>query len=396
MSYLAGMITKSSCRGAQVLAILIFCWFSVYSMPAQAQGQGQMNISYRVDKENPDVAAVLKTLAKYLTSRPDSLYDNPYWNSAEKAKYSPHGLYFDRSAKYLYGGTNAFVFLRNYMPTVLSVEPTSADADKFLIRTFFYGQDLPAEWASWNPPCILRLYATKEANSWKLENTIIEETKNWKRQTYGPINYVIHPNFDFDKKLAFEAVSFCDSLAAIFDFEEVPSFDYYLTNSEEELGRLFNFDFWLSYQTHIVQEGIREIATAKQGVVSRRDFAHMIVPRSKNFIVNEGIATYFGGTGAKSYRQALAEYSARIKESESMKFSQIANPRYYKRYPNNPLNVVGGYLAEQVFQKRGPEGLQRLISCGVSAEELFKTSEELLGLEAGELDSWIMNAIMEQ
>ncbi len=370
--------------------LLLLFFLQLGTVSLYAQPQKQMNVAYRVDQNNPDIAAILEQFARYLTSRPDSVYDNPAWNKAEKRHYLGAGLPFDRSSRYLYGGTNAFIFLKHYLPTVLSVEPIG---EKYVLRVFFYGENLPPDWAAWNPPCILRLYAAKSGKEWKFENAIQEETRNWKRQTYGPINYVVHPNFDFDKKLAFDAVSFCDSLAAIFDLEDIPSFDYYLTTSEEELARLFNFDYWLSYQTHVIQPEIREIATAKQGVVNRREFAQMIIPQGKNFIVNEGIATYFGGIGNKSYNTVLSDYADYIKDNDSLRFSNIALPRYYKQYAKNPLNVVGGFLAQKVYEKQGADGLLQLVNVGVSAQELFALSEKLLGLKPGELDAWIIGEI---
>lgn len=49
---------------------------------------------------NPDIPAVAKLWKEYLDSYPDSLYNNPHWNEADKARYTSYDLL--RSEGYLH------------------------------------------------------------------------------------------------------------------------------------------------------------------------------------------------------------------------------------------------------------------------------------------------------
>src|SRR3954464_14778815 len=88
-----------------------------------------VTIHSRVDTTKPEIKEVALLWINYLNSKPDSLYDNPYWNSAEKLKFR----HFDFSMDYLYQFPSNEV-LSYYKPTILSIEK---EHDNYCIRTIF-------------------------------------------------------------------------------------------------------------------------------------------------------------------------------------------------------------------------------------------------------------------
>src|ERR1700759_1703466 len=86
-------------------------------------------IHWRVDTTKKEIKEVAALWINYLNSKPDSLYDNPYWNNAEKIKYKR----FDFSTPYLYKLPSKQL-LNYYKPTILSIEK---EGEYYEIRTLF-------------------------------------------------------------------------------------------------------------------------------------------------------------------------------------------------------------------------------------------------------------------
>ena len=63
----------------------------------------KMQISSRVDTTNIEVKEVLELYENYINSQPDSIYDNPYWNSEEKARFKD----FDFSRINIFNGISS-------------------------------------------------------------------------------------------------------------------------------------------------------------------------------------------------------------------------------------------------------------------------------------------------
>ena len=111
-------------------------------------------IHSRVDTSKKEIKEVAGPWANYLNSKPDSLYDNPYWNSHEKLKFRR----FDFSMEYMYQFPSSQL-LRYYKPTILSIEK---EGNNYGIRTIFSADTLPEQYRKSNPWCITKLFAIKE------------------------------------------------------------------------------------------------------------------------------------------------------------------------------------------------------------------------------------------
>lgn len=81
------------------------------------QAKFDVIIHSRVDTMKIEIKEVALLWINYLNSKPDSLYDNPYWNNAEKFKFKS----FDFSMEYLYKFPSSQL-LMYYKPTILSIE----------------------------------------------------------------------------------------------------------------------------------------------------------------------------------------------------------------------------------------------------------------------------------
>jgi hypothetical protein len=140
-----------------------------------------VTIHSRVDITNLEIKEVAMLWINYLNSKPDSLYNNPYWNKSEKLKLKR----FDFSIDYLYQFPSSQL-LRYFKPTILSIEK---EGDNYGIRTIFSADRLPEEYRKSNPWCITKLYAIKENDEWKLKNALPVITENWNKKNVGKNNF---------------------------------------------------------------------------------------------------------------------------------------------------------------------------------------------------------------
>ncbi len=254
--------------------ILLLCLFHAFFSAIQTFAQQtkiELTIHARVDTSKSEIKQVAMLWINYLNAIPDSLYDNPYWNSAEKLKFKR----FDLSMEHLYQ-MPASQLLRYYKPTILSIEK---EGDNYGIRTIFLADGLPEEYRKSNPWCITKLYAVKENGDWKLKNALPIVTENWNKKTLGKITFIYPPHHKFNKVLAKKASLFCDKISETFEFDEWKPFDFYITNSGDELGKLLNFDFFFaSYTTGIGMNDKRILLSGLGSEYYPHEFIHLTVP----------------------------------------------------------------------------------------------------------------------
>lgn len=220
----------------------------------------------RVDTTQADTRAVYRLLGAYLDASPDSLYTNPYWNRAEVNYYvvQRHEK-VDLAAPFLFSRITAKQTFATYQPTVLNIKPVGA---KYVAYVLLYAEQA-SEWvkqSQWNPPVILRYYAVQEGSGrWKLENNWPNILPQWQEYATPWIRLNYPPTFAFYPSQAARASAFCDLVVAARRLTSVQPFGFYVMNSEEELGRLFNVEYWLAYNTGFTQKAYNRTLSGRGG-----------------------------------------------------------------------------------------------------------------------------------
>ena len=72
--------------------------FLYYGFLSAQQPTIDFTIHARVDTTKKNIREIVSLWEGYLSSQPDSIYDNPFWNSAEKKMYKD----FDLTRKFIY------------------------------------------------------------------------------------------------------------------------------------------------------------------------------------------------------------------------------------------------------------------------------------------------------
>lgn len=319
------------------------------------QDKISLQISARVDTTNREVKEVLQVYENYINAQPDSIYDNPHWNSEEKARYRD----FDFSRSSMYNGISSRQLLRAYTPFVLSIEPRNA---KYQIRVLYSNAATEPPYVGSKVWCIHKLNAIREKGAWKLENLITDKTKNWTTKQVGFVEYVYPREHQFDASRANVARVFCNDIVRRFNPEFDESFKFYLATGVDDMGELENFDFIFSgVTTGKAREGM--ILSSKGDESYPHEFIHKLLPVNENrgYVIEEGLATFLGTKeDTEEYLAIMRKLANDYEQSDSYSLENILNNTtqwngYQSAYPG------GALICEVIHEAKGDEGINQLI-----------------------------------
>lgn len=320
-------------------------------------------ISSRVDTNSKDVKAIVQLYENYLNSRPDSIYDNPYWNTKEKLLYED----FDFSRESIFqGGMSPSRLCQFYPPFIMSVEPLG---EKYQIRIMYSSATIEPKYAGSKVWCIQKLNAIKENENWVLENLVVELSKKWETKKLGRIEYIYPSTHNFDVEEAKQSISFCADIIKRFNPTYNDSFRYYVSSSIDDMGLLENFDYYfVGSTTGKAREGM--ILTAKGNEFYPHEFVHQLLPFNplRGELINEGLATFLGTkNNVEEYKiRYLGKLAFDLKNvREKVNFKSVVSQEmrfngYQTSYPG------GAAICELVFNHSGDQGLIQLVKGNTS------------------------------
>ncbi len=347
-------------------------------------------ISSRVDTTSTDVKKVVKLYENYYNSKPDSIYNNPYWNKVEKEKYTDFD--FSRSSIFQGNMTPKKLF-EYYSPFVMSVEPIGK---KYQIRVLFSSPTTDPEYAGSKVWTIQKLNAIKENGKWVLENLIVEITKNWSFQTFGKIEYHYPPDHQFNQEKANKAKAFTQQIITRFNPGYDDVFKFYITDNIDEMGLLSNFDYYfVGITTGFTRKNT--IFSAKGNEYYPHEFVHQLLPKNKNrgYLVEEGLATFLGSKESEAdYDKLLGQLASDVVDQpKKMNFESIISQKvgfngYQTAYP------AGAALCELVYNEKKDEGLLKLMKSNTKDyENIIKSVGDILQMAENEIKKEWLNIL---
>ena len=362
-----------------------------------AQSQVRLKLTARTDTTQAATRGVYQLLTNYLNAHPDSLYANPYWNAAEVAYYvTQHHERADLAAPFLFQGITARQTFATYQPTVLSIEPAGA---KYVARLLLYAENPPA-WvrdSQWNPPVILRYYAAQDAaGQWKLENTWANQLAGWSVFSTRWVRFHYPPSFRLRPTQAAKASAFCDSVVTALHLRAARPFDFYVMNSEEELGQLFNMEYWLAYNTGFTQKVYNRTLSGRGRTQHLHEFVHMLYYPVVNYFLAEGIATYLGGVdGATPYRQTLRLVARDLVANHpEVTFKDLYTNKFKYATNSNPRYVAGALVYALVQQKAGAVGFAELERSDNTYESFLSHFAALMQLPTAQAEAYLLQSLL--
>lgn len=350
------------------------------------QSQIEVSIHARVDTSQKVIKEIATLWINYLNSVPDSLYSNPYWNTAEKSRFKN----FDHSTPYLYQFPSRQL-LPYYKPTILSIEKESPC---YSIRTIFSADGLEGEYRKSNPWCITKLYAINEAGSWKLINALPVITEKWNRKTEGKITFIFPPQHAYNQDLAARANTFCNKIVKEFNFPDWKAFDFYVTDNGDEMGKLLNFDYYFAgYTTGI---GMHENRILLGGIGSEyypHEFIHLIVPRAdRHGLIEEGFATWKGGQKGHTFEEGAGLLANELAKNDTITFTDILHKKWGWQF--TAFYTTGAVLCQAAYEKGGVESVKQLLNVPANNEKLVDNLCRVLKIEKKDFEVFLRTSIL--
>lgn len=367
-----------------------------FLLSCSAYCQIKPSITARVDTTKQEVKEVYRLIGNYINSSPDSLYQNPYWNQKEVEYYlNQNKEKFDLAAHFLFFNMGAKQLFSTFKPTILSIEPVG---EKYVTRILL-AADTVQKWMvdyKLNPPFILRYYAARnESGDWKLENAWSNELTKWGEYKTKWVRFYYPPSFDFSTSNAEKANEFIESVVSKFKLQHAKPFDFYVMSSEEELGRLHNMDYWLSYSTGFTQKMYNRALSARGREAHLHEFVHMVYHPVQDYFLGEGIATYLGGVdGYTPYQQTLRDVSRDLYENHpTIGFKDLYSNSFRYATNQNPRYVAGAVVYQLVYEKKGLKGIKQLEQSENSYESFIKAFAAVMNMKESKVEEFLTNYI---
>jgi hypothetical protein len=366
MDYMRELLSRSF----MVVAVLVCCAAS------EVRPQVDVTLSRGVDTTGVHKKAVYELWVDYLNARPDVMWSDLNWDGA-KSRYWRD---FDLTATFVYQ-LGAGEFLRIYRPKVMAIEE---EGDKYSIRTLFYAEGLDSLNADRNPWAIVRVYAQREGGEWKLRNALGVHTENWNRPAIGKITFVSPPSHDFDIRLARRAEAFCDSISNLFPFFQWDSFDFYITESREDVDRLIGLEYYFDgFPWGRAMRQYDILITGKGTEWHPHELVHMVATGpglASHRILAQGFAGWIGGWHDNTYADNMREVAEFVAANESLSFQDYVD-RGYGSGIRGTQYFPSAVLCDMVFAAAGPGGIETLFKAGRRDTDLYQAIQSTLGLD---------------
>lgn len=317
-----------------------------------------------------DVREIFRRWAEYLRSNPRAQEPSTLWSAAEQREWRA----YDLSASIAYQGVPA---------TVLDIRPAvPGSTDEYVVKTLFAAVAGPGR--DVKPIALTRVYTIRENGQWVFSNALPRLTRDWARQTVGPITYVIEPGYPFDAARAAGAVRFADSVATVFDVPGLRDVTYYVTSSPDQVHRLMGVDWTFGGLGYgYASPWNRQIFTGDPalGEAYRHELVHVVLgPLFSDGrappLVGEGVATWLGGSLGRDFATVMADYAAFLRAHPGITLDSLLSA-------NTDLGTRPGAaaLALLVYERGGIPAVKELIGAGRGEDALRAALTSLLGVD---------------
>jgi len=366
-------------------------------------------ITVRVDTTDADVKAVYDLLRNFLSTRLDSLYDNPYWNDQEKKHYpEPYP-----ARRIIFQNED---ILHAFPPLVLSIEK---EGEYYCTRTLFYREGLEEPYKTSNPWAIQKLYAKKvelkkkkDKKDKKADSTSVADaetpsavkdstkkdtreyrlfdplhviTKNWRHKRVGPIDYYYPLDYYFDISSANKMAQFCRGMCGKYGVPEVEPIEFYITRNVDEMASIVGLDFILGTSSGRSHAANGQVFSARGNEWYPHEVMHILLRDFKpHYILMEGIATYEGGSMHKSFDSLVHELAEYFQHNDTITFQNILDSPYLEG-GTTIFYSVGAVLCKMADQKGGAAAIKELLGASTDNDHLYQKIETVLGIKREDL-----------
>lgn len=235
------------------------------------------------------------------------------------------------------------------------------------------------------------------------ENIIDENAKKYNVYVDEKIKYLIYPEHIFDKINSDKMKNFNTEIAFFFEKDEL-YFTYFLCKNMFEYRKIrgYDFDFEMVAENQIGAETFPAdnlIFSGNNSEFYPHELVHLYTYHyfnNINPIINEGIATYFGGSKGLDFKKHIAKLKKYLQSDEINLYDKLFdnnNQQYVLDDTTSLWYTIGAILCDIAIKKYGKTGLFELMNSGTTNEELLQSIEKIFGVKRDAFDSFVKNEI---
>ena len=327
----------------------------------------KISVSPAIDTQNQTNIEIINVLKQFLPEK-----DPQFWLASDfkSFKFPYEDLYNIESGK---------ISGNFYKPSVMEIISTE-NSNKKIVKLAFIGFNKDTE--SNLIKAIYNVIVNKIDDKIIFSQYIDYATENWKTMQYGNIKYIISPLKSVNLNEIKRQQNEIQELSNFFGVKPFP-ITYYSSINPVELFQIKGFD----YHPMMYVDSSGGFAEQKNIVLSANNseyYTHEVVHLYTNELftkinpfLDEGIATYFGGSGKFDYnwqREKLAEF---LNENPTFSIAQHIDPYlrvYYQKETPIPY-VLGGLICERVLRIYGKKKLFNLLKSNDNIWTILKEVE---------------------
>jgi hypothetical protein len=339
-----------------------------------------------IDTTDTNMREITDLFENYLNSKPDSIYDNPYWNTYEKKKLKQFDVLQNEFQPSLYMG---------FPVHILSINTYGENLHRIKVQ-FSYCQDDGTPYVL----CIANYYIKRENGTLKLYNALYINREEWSHTKYGIIDYYYPKYHQFNRGKAKELIDFIDEISKNFKVSS-QAFEYYFANNFEEIQNLKGLDYWYGMGGKLKPTGSADVSGIFSSGKGENDFHeafHVIVDTkytNKHLWTGEGIATFLGGSRGKSLDWHLKRTYDFLEEHPEIDLNNLLDLRTIDEFMDYRY-AFGGFIAKKIYQKGGWEMLRNFMNSGITNEDYYNAIKQFLGVSRKNLNSYLRKEIAEE
>ncbi|MEZ0611435.1 hypothetical protein ACAW74_23185 [Fibrella sp. WM1] len=367
--------------------LMLTLWVSLLVV-CQSVAQSSISLHPLVDTTQSDIRQAVTLWTTYLRSRPDSLYDNPYWNDAEKQAAAAFGGRFDLLEREFEP-----TLYRGYPVQILSVVNYNG---LYQIKSLFGGNNPKGR--SPNLVAITNVYArpgTADATApWQLYNALpINRDKLWQGLRVGYVQYYFPRYHVFDKRKALQLNDFIEQLCR--DFSVPPqAIEYYLADTAEELRQLRGIDYeaTLSGASKPTGRAVdNRVFCSGLGEFYPHEVVHVLLnphfPNQHPWVV-EGVATWLGGSRGQPLSWHLHRTATYLTQHPELNLANLLTLRNLDEYTDYRY-ALGGLLCQLIHEKGDYPLLKQVMNAGRTDAVLYQAIDTYLGVPRPQLNTYL-------
>jgi hypothetical protein len=342
--------------------------------------QSIISVDKLVDTTNPETKKVVAVWINYLKSRPDSLYDNPYWNSMEKSKYKHFDFLEHEFQPSLYMG---------FPVTILKIKNING---LYEIKSVFAACN--SETNSPSILCITNVFAKKVNSEYKLFNALpINRDKEWNHKKVGYINYYFPFYHNFNSAKAEKQNAFIINLCRNFNVP-LKQIDYYLADDFNEIQRLRGFDYVRGSSGNLKPTGRSDenkVYCGGMGEYYPHEVVHVFInpyyPNCHNWIL-EGLATFLGGSRGHDLIWHIRRANKFLLQHPEIDLNNVLQLDTIDEYTDYRY-VIGGLICKLVYEKGGLQLLKEFLKTGKTDKDFYDAIESFLHVKQKDLNIFL-------